>query len=98
MALAPDIAEAWLGRGTILAELKRCDEAFSAYDKALALKPDLAEAWVGHGNVSTDLRRFDEAFAAYEKALELAKTIEPEFQIRSLPGIKERLQSLAAGN
>jgi hypothetical protein len=30
----------------------------------------------------------------YEKALELAKTIEPEFQIRSLPDIEQRLQSL----
>ena len=31
----------------------------------------------------------------YEKALELAKTIEPEFQIRSVPGIEERLQAVA---
>ena len=31
--------------------LKRYDEAFAAYDKALALKPDLAEAWLGRGNV-----------------------------------------------
>ena len=33
------------------AELKRYDEAFAAYDKALTLKPDLAEAWLGRGNV-----------------------------------------------
>ena len=29
-----------------------------------------------------------------EKALELARTIEPEFQIRSLPDIEQRLQSV----
>ena len=37
----PDLAEAWLGRGNVFFDLKRYDEAFAAYDKALALKPDL---------------------------------------------------------
>ena len=35
------LAEAWLGRGNVFFDLKRYDEAFAAYDKALALKPDL---------------------------------------------------------
>ena len=48
---SPILAEAWLGRGNVFSELKRYDEAFAAYDKALALKPDLAEAWLGRGNV-----------------------------------------------
>jgi predicted O-linked N-acetylglucosamine transferase (SPINDLY family) len=52
-------------------DLKRYDEAFAAYDKALGLKPDLAEAWLGRGNVFCDLKRYDEAFAAYDKALAL---------------------------
>ena len=43
---------------------KRYDEAFAAYDKALALKPDLENAWLGRGNVFCDLKRYDEAFAA----------------------------------
>ena len=51
LVLKPDLAEAWLGRGNVFAELKRYDEASAAYDKALALKPDLAEAWLGRGNV-----------------------------------------------
>ena len=71
LALKPDLAEAWLGRGNVFTELKRYDEAFAAYDKALALKPDLAEAWLGRGNVFTELKRHDEAFAAYDKALAL---------------------------
>jgi predicted O-linked N-acetylglucosamine transferase (SPINDLY family) len=49
--------------------LKRHDEAFAAYDKALALKHDLAEAWLGRGDGFTDLKCYDEAFAAYDKAL-----------------------------
>src|SRR4029077_128181 len=44
LALKPDLAEAWLGRGNVFKDLRRYDEALVAYDKALALKPDLAEA------------------------------------------------------
>ena len=58
------LADAWLGRGNVFYALKRYEEAFAAYDKALALKPDLAEAWLGHGNVLTALKRYEEAFAA----------------------------------
>ena len=71
LALKPDLAEAWLGRGNVFYDLKRYDEAFAAYDKALALKPDLAEAWLGRGNVFIELKRYDEAFAAYDKAFSL---------------------------
>ena len=42
LALKPNVAEAWLGRGNVFTGLKRHDEAFAAYDKALALQPDLA--------------------------------------------------------
>ena len=65
----------WLRHGLVVAmfspNCKRYDEAFAAYDKALALKPDLAEAWLGRGNVFTELKRYDEAFAAYDKAFSL---------------------------
>jgi hypothetical protein len=59
----------------VFRELKRFDDAFADYDKALALKPDLAGAWLGRGNVFRELKRFDDAFAAYDKALAL----EPAF-------------------
>ena len=38
LALKPDLAEAWLGRGNIFAELKRYDDVFAAYDRASTLK------------------------------------------------------------
>ena len=44
LALKPDLAQAWLGRGNVFKDLKHYDEAFAAYDQALALKPYLAEA------------------------------------------------------
>ena len=52
-------------------ELKRYDEAFAAYDRALSIKSDLAEAWLGRGNVCCDLKRYDEAFAAHDRALSI---------------------------
>jgi hypothetical protein len=69
LSLEPGLENAWLGRGNVFCDLKRADEAFAAYDKALALKPDLAETWLGRGNVFRGLKRFDEAFAAYDKAI-----------------------------
>src|SRR5262249_55517404 len=66
----------WLGRGNVFLDLKRYDEAFAAYDKALSIKPDLAEAWLGRGNVFLDLKRYDEAFATYDKALSIKPDLE----------------------
>ena len=60
LALAPDLAEAWLGRGNVACALKRYDDALAAYDRALALKPDLAEVWLGRGK-SLRLWHYDEA-------------------------------------
>ena len=56
VALKPDLAEAWLGRGNVFGELKRFDEAFVAYDKALALKPQLAETWLSRANLLFETR------------------------------------------
>jgi predicted TPR repeat methyltransferase len=61
----------WLGQGNALYRLRRLDEAFAAYDKALSLKPDLAEAWLGRANVFYNSRLHEEALAAYDKALSL---------------------------
>ena len=60
----------------MLVELKCHDEAFAAYDKALALKPDLENAWLGRGNAFYALKRYDEAFAAYDKALAIKPDLE----------------------
>ncbi len=44
LALKPDLAEAWLGRGNVFSTLKRYDEALAAYNAALAFKADLEGA------------------------------------------------------
>ena len=58
-------------RGNVLGILKNCDDALTAYNRALALNPDLADAWLGRGNVCSSLKCYSDAFAAYDKALAL---------------------------
>ena len=67
LALKPDLAEAWLGRGNAFVKLERYDEAFADYDRALALKPDLTGAWLGH--LLANLGRYHDSLAAYDKAI-----------------------------
>jgi protein O-GlcNAc transferase len=75
LAIKPNLAAAWSGRGNVCSDLKRHDEAFAAYDEALALEPDLAEAWLGRGIVAAGLKHHDEALAAYDRALALKPTL-----------------------
>ena len=71
LTLKPDLANAWLGRGNVFADLKLYEEAIAAYDKAIALEPDLANAWFGRGNVFVGLKLYDEALDACNRALSL---------------------------
>jgi tetratricopeptide (TPR) repeat protein len=71
LALMPDSAEAWTGRGNALYERKSFDDASAAYDKAIKLKKEHAEAWLGRGHIMTECKRYDEALAAYDQALAL---------------------------
>ena len=49
LALKPDLAEVWFGRGNVFYDLERHGDAYAAYDRALALDAGLAEAWFGRG-------------------------------------------------
>jgi protein O-GlcNAc transferase len=75
LALKPEWAEAWLGRGNVFNELKRYEEAFAAYDKALALKPHLENAWLSRGNILLEFNSIDRALADFQRALEIKKDI-----------------------
>ncbi|MEO1404045.1 MAG: tetratricopeptide repeat protein, partial [Cyanobacteria bacterium J06635_1] len=57
--------------GNTYNDLKRYDEAISAYEKAIELDPDDATAHYNLGNTYKALKRYDEAISAYEKAIEL---------------------------
>lgn len=79
-----------------LVEQKQVDQALQEAQAAVALAPDSIQTQLALGDVLLAMGQPQQARANYEKALELAKTIEPEFQIRSLPGIEGRLQALAS--
>ena len=81
-----------------LAEAKQLEQALQEAQTAVALAPDSIQTQLALGDVLREMGQTQQARASYEKALGLAKTIEPEFQIRSLSGIEERLQSLASAN
>ena len=76
-----------------LAQAKQLDAALQEAQAAVALAPDSIQTQLALGDILRELGQTDQARACYEKALGLAKTIEPEFQIRSIPDIERRLQS-----
>ena len=64
-----DSAEGWLGRGLVLTELGREDEALAAFDRALRARPGYARAWWHKGIVLEGSGRLDDALEAYDRAL-----------------------------
>jgi 4-amino-4-deoxy-L-arabinose transferase-like glycosyltransferase len=93
MPLASAISKAQKARN--LAEAKQLDQALQEAQAAVALAPESIQTQLALGDILREMGQTQQARAIYEKVLGLAKTIEPEFQVRSLPEIEERLQSLA---
>jgi hypothetical protein len=77
-----------------LAQAKQLEPAFQEAQAAVALSPDSINTQLALGDILREMGQPQQARACYEKALQLAKTIEPEFQIRSIPTIEEKLQSV----
>jgi dolichyl-phosphate-mannose-protein mannosyltransferase/tetratricopeptide repeat protein len=70
---------------------KQVEQALAEAQAAVALAPDAVQPRIMLGDVLTAMGQPEEARTAYEKALVLAKTVEPEFQVRSIPGIEQKL-------
>ena len=70
---------------------KRIPEALAEAREAVALAPESAGVLATLGRALDAADQRDEARPYYEKALHLAKTVEPEFQIGSVPGLERRL-------
>jgi hypothetical protein len=70
--------------------------ALAEAQTAVTLAPNSVDTQLMLGDVQSALNQPDAARSTYEKALTLAQTIEPDFQIRRLPGIQQRLGSLPA--
>ena len=70
---------------------KQIEQALVEAQTAVTLAPNAVDAQVTLGDILTAMGQAEQARSAYEKALLLAKTIEPDFQIRSLPTIEQKL-------
>jgi hypothetical protein len=72
IALKPDDAEAFCGRGASLQDLGRSLDAIASYDQALVLAPKFAAALNNRGNILKDLDRFEDALENYDRAVAAA--------------------------
>jgi len=72
---------------------KQIELALVEAQSAVRLAPNAVDVQLILGDVLAAKGQATEARSAYEKALVQAKTIEPEFQIRSIPNIERRLGS-----
>jgi tetratricopeptide (TPR) repeat protein len=92
MPLAAAISKVQKARN--LADAKQLDQALQEAQAAVALAPESIQTQLALGDILRAMGQTDQARASYDKALSLAKTIEPEFQIRSVPDIEQRIAEI----
>jgi len=81
-----------------LAQARQLDQALQEAQAAVALAPDSIHTQMALGDILLEMGQPQQARTNYEKALELAKTIEPEFQVRSVAGIEAKIESTSQPN
>jgi tetratricopeptide (TPR) repeat protein len=72
---------------------KRFDEALAEAQQAVTLAPNAVKPNALVGDILTDMGRSREARPYYEKALQLATTVEPEFQVGWVDGLRQKLNA-----
>lgn len=91
MALAAAISK--VQKAQNLVQAKQFDQALEEAHAAVALAPDSIHTQMALGDILLEMGQPQQARASYERALELAKTIEPEFQVRSIASIEAKIES-----
>ena len=76
-----------------LVQGKQLDQALQEAQAAVALAPDSIHTQMALGDILLEMGQPQQARASYERALELARTIEPEFQVRSIASIDAKIES-----
>ena len=67
--LAPDYAEGWNRRATLLYVMERYEDSIIDIERTVSLEPRHYGAWSGLGNIFVELGRTQAALKAYEEAL-----------------------------
>ena len=91
--LAAAISKAQKAQNLVAAN--QLNETLQEAEAASALAPDSVQTQLALGDICRQIGQRQQARRIYETEIEIAKTIEPQFQIRSVPDIEQRLQSLA---
>ena len=76
LAINPQSAIAWAGKGVALVNMKKHEDALNAFDKSILIDPKVAFAWDGKGMALMGLGRFRDAVPFFEMAL----SISPSFR------------------
>jgi tetratricopeptide (TPR) repeat protein len=71
LELLPDDADAWIGRGRILLEMRAFEDALTCYDHALRWRPDDAKAHDHRSRALREIGRYEESLRSSEKSLQL---------------------------
>lgn len=80
----------------VLLDEKQLNEALAEAQAAVALAPDSVTTQSALGDALTALNRPDDARPAYQRALQLARTVEPEFQVSWISTLEAKLASSAS--
>ena len=80
---------------TLLAQ-NHPDQALTEAENAVTLAPQSVTAQIALGDALAKLGRTADAQTHYRQALDLAQTIEPELQARSIPSLQAKLEALIA--
>lgn len=71
LALEPNLAMAWVGKGLAHNALEEYSDALEAFEMAISINPGYAKAWYGKGVALYGLGRYEESIEAFDKALEI---------------------------
>ncbi len=66
---SPQNYDLWTNKGVLLRQLKRYEEALSAFDTATQMSTNAAVAWKQKSEVLAELKRYDEALTAITRAI-----------------------------
>ena len=79
---APDLAQAYYGRGYAKVELQQNEKAIIDFDEAIRLIPDFADAYYNRGKAKESLNRSEDAINDLDKALQLDPAIVDAYYLR----------------